>query len=124
MAMASTNEGTLFVAILALSNMSSADTGIFLSDFPNGLRRAEGTPPLEFLLVSSSQLRNRGIGTIRGRRTVPHRVHVLDADPVCSVVVLYDVHHRIVGSFVSPIALPFERDGQGRDRFCAGFNDP
>src|SRR6202795_3314807 len=109
MAMASTNEGTPFVVILALCNMSSADTVISLSDFPNGLRRAEETPPVEFLLVSSSQLRNRVLREFRGRRAVDHRVHVLDADPVGSVVALHDVHHCIVSALVGPIALPFEQ---------------
>jgi hypothetical protein len=49
-AIASTNEGTPFVAILALCNMSSADTVISLSGFPNGLRRAEEAPPVGFYL--------------------------------------------------------------------------
>jgi hypothetical protein len=50
MATASTNEGTPFVAILALCNMSSADAVISLSGFPNGLRRAEEAPPVGFYL--------------------------------------------------------------------------
>src|SRR5712691_7229300 len=123
MAIASTNEGTPFVAILALCKMSSADTGVSVSSFPKALRRAEDTPPVESLLVSDSQRGNRVLGKFRGRSTVHHRVRVLDADSVSSVVVLHDVHHSIVGSAMGPIALPFEHDRQGRDRLCAGLND-
>ena len=49
-AIASTNEGTPFVAILALCNMSSADTGISFQRFPNGLRGAEKLRPLSLLV--------------------------------------------------------------------------
>jgi hypothetical protein len=51
MAIASTNEGTPFVAILALCNMSSADMAISVSGFPNGLRRAEEAPPVGWFYV-------------------------------------------------------------------------
>src|SRR6202142_1709281 len=122
-ATASTNEGTPFVAILALCNMSSADTAVSVSNSPNGLRRAEEAPPVWFLLGSCGQHGNRVLGEFCGRSTVYHRVRVLDADPVCSVMVLHDIHHRIVGFAVGPIALPFEHDRQGRAGLCAGFDD-
>src|SRR5580765_3961374 len=122
MAIASTNEGTLFVAILALCKMSSADTVISLSGFPNGLRRAEEARP-SVLLVSCNGNGNPVLGKFCGRSTVYHCVCVLDADSVRSVVVLHDIHHGIVGSAMGPIALPFEHDGHGRDWFCAGLNN-
>jgi len=50
MAIASTNEGTPFVAILALCKMSSADTAVSVRISPNGLRRAEEAPPFRFYL--------------------------------------------------------------------------
>src|ERR1700731_4774168 len=110
MAIASTNEGTPFVAILALCNMSSADTVISLADFPNGFEKGGGDSALRVLLVSCNGNGNCVLGKLRGWSTVHHRVHVLDADAVRSVVALHDVHHCIVSSFVSPIALPFEED--------------
>src|SRR6266481_5800704 len=123
MAIASTNEGTPFVAILALCKMSSADTTVSVSSFSKWIEKGGGPSALLVLLVSCSQLGNRVLGEFRGWRAVYHRVHVLDADPVGSVVVLHDVHHGIVGALVGPIALPFEHDRQRRDRLCAGLND-
>src|SRR6266404_5805557 len=77
----------------------------------------------QVLLVSCNGNGNRVLGKFRGRRAVHHRVRVLDADPVGSVMVLHDIHHGIVGSTMGPIALPFEHDGHGRNRLCAGLND-
>src|SRR5689334_18546927 len=53
-------------------------------------------PPFS-LFVSQCTGGNRVLREFRGWRAVYHRVHVLDADPVGSVVALHDVHHRIVG---------------------------
>src|SRR6266850_210613 len=122
-AIASTNEGTPFVAILALCKMSSADTTVSVSSFSKWIEKGGGPSARLVLLVSCSQLGNRVLGEFRGWRTVHHRVCVLDADPVCSVVVLHDVHHGIVGSPMGPIALPFQHDRQRRDRLRAGLND-
>src|SRR5712664_3895658 len=123
MAIASANEGTPFVAILALCNMSSADTAVSVSNFSKWIEKGGGGSARRVLLVNSNCRGNRVLGKFRGRRTVHHRVHVLDADPVCSVMVLHDIHHGIVGSTMGPIALPFEHDGHGRNRLCAGLND-
>src|SRR6266436_5188330 len=123
MAMASTNEGAPFVAILALCNMSSADTAVSVSNFSKWTEKGGGGSARRFLLVSCGQRGNRVLGKFRGRRAVHHGVCVLDADPVCSVVVLHDVHDCVVGSAVGPIALPFEHDRQGSDRLCAGLYD-
>src|SRR6266403_1671686 len=122
MAMASTNEGTPFLAILALCNMSSADTAVSVR-FLQWVEKGGGGSALRVLLVSCNQRGNRVLGKFRSRRTVHHGVCVLDADPVCSVVALHDVHHCIVGSAMGPIALPFQHRGKGGDRLCAGLND-
>src|SRR6266853_2030667 len=123
MAIASTNEGTPFVAILALCNMISADTEVSVSSFSKWIEKGGGGSARRVLLVNCDCSGNRVLREFRGRRAVHHRVHVLDADPVGSIVVLHDVHHCIVGAFVGPIALPFEHDRQRRDRLCAGLND-
>src|SRR6266446_10114180 len=123
MAIASTNEGTLFVAILALCNMISADTAVSVSSFSKWIEKGGGGSAHRVLLVNCNCGGNLVLREFRGWRAVYHRVHVLDADPVGSVVVLHDVHHRIVGALVGPVALPFEHDGHGRDRLCASLND-
>src|SRR6266851_5973311 len=123
MAIASTNEGTPFVAILALCNMRSADTAVSVSGFSKWIEKGGGGSARRVLLVNSNCSGNLVLRKFRGWRAVYHRVHVLDADPVGSVVVLHDVHHRIVGALVGPVALPFEHDGHGRDRLCASLND-
>src|SRR6266700_3722117 len=123
MAIASTNEGTPFVAILALCNMSSADTAVSVSGFSKWIEKGGGGSARRVLLVDSDCSGNGVLREFRGRRTVHHCVRVLDADSVSSVVVLHDVHHGVVGAFVGPIALPFEHDRQGRDRLRAGLND-
>src|SRR5713226_2884243 len=123
MAIASTNEGTPFVAILALCNMSSADTAVSVSSFSKWIEKGGGNSARRFLLVNCNGSGNRVLGKFRGRRAVHHRVHVLDADPVSSVVVLHDIHNGVIRSSIGPVALPFEQDRQGRDRFCAGLND-
>src|SRR5277367_6616446 len=110
MAIASTNEGTPFVAILALCTISSANTAVSVSGFSKWIEKGGGGSARQVLLVSCNCSGNRVLREFRGRRAVHHCVHVLDADPVRSVVVLHDVHHGIVRAFVSPIALPFEQD--------------
>src|SRR6202047_2276469 len=124
-AIASTNEGTPFVAILALCNIRSADTVISLSDFFKWIEKSGGGSALRVLLVScnGNGSGNRVLREFRGWRAVHHRVRVFDADPVGSVVGLHNVHHRIVGSTMRPIALPFEHDLHGGDRLCASLND-
>src|SRR5262249_25326566 len=106
MAIASTNEGTPFVAILALCNMSSTNTVISFQVFRRIKKGGEGSAR-QVLLVSCDCCGNHVLREFRGRRAVHHRVHVLDADAVGSVVVPHDVHHGIVGAFIGPIALPF-----------------
>src|SRR5713101_1348854 len=123
MAIASTNEGTPFVAILALCNMSSADTAVSVSSFSKWIEKGGGGSARRFLLANCDCSGNRVLREFRGRCAVHHGVCVLDADPVRSVMVLHDVHHCIVGSAMGPIALPFEHDRQGRDRLRAGLND-
>src|SRR6185369_9278584 len=123
MAIASTNEGTPFVAILALCSMRSADTAVSVSGFSKWIEEGGGGSARQVLFVSCNGHGNRVLGKFRGRRTMHHRVRVLDADPIGSVMVLHDIHHGIVGSAMGPIALPFEHNGHGRDRLCASLND-
>src|ERR1700690_3721833 len=106
-AIASTNEGTPFVAILALCKMISADTRIsfFFHRCENG--RKQASVPCS-LLVSQLSSANCVFGELCGWSTVHHRVRVLDSDPISSVMVLHDVHDGIVGFLVSPVALPLQ----------------
>src|SRR6266853_28690 len=97
MAIASTNEGTPFVAILALCNMISADTAVSVSTFSKWIEKGGGGSARRVLLVNSNCSGNLVLREFRGRRAMYHRVHVLDADPVGTVVVLHDVHHRSAG---------------------------
>src|SRR6266403_1548434 len=119
MAMASTNEGTPLVAILALCKMRSADTAVSFSSFSKWIKKGGGGSARRVLLVNCNCSGNRVLWEFRGRRAVYHRVHVLDADTVCSVMVLHDVHHGIVSFFVSPVALPLQHGGKGRHGFCS-----
>src|SRR5438128_12662962 len=96
MAIASTNEGIPFVAILALCNISSADTAVSLSAFPKWIEKGGRHSALDSLLVSCSRSGNRVLGKFCGRRTVHHGVRVLDADAIRPVMVFHDVHHCIV----------------------------
>src|SRR4029077_20375865 len=71
MAIASTNEGTLFVAILALCKMISADTRISFFVFHRPVRRdGSKLPPLFFTCELQQQWERR----IRGTQWVEHRV--------------------------------------------------
>src|SRR5712691_74339 len=124
MAIASANEGTPFVAILALCNMSSADTAVSFSSFSKWIEKGGGGSARRVLFVNCDCSGNRVLRKLRGRSTVHHRVRVLDADPVCSVVVLHDVHHCIVGALVGPVALPFQHRGKGRHGLRASLNHP
>src|SRR6266481_4193865 len=123
MAIASTNEGTPFVAILALCNMSSADTAVSVSSFSKLIEKGGGGSALQVLLVGCNGNGNRVFGKFCCWRAVHHGVGILDTDSVRTVMVLHDVHHCIVGALVGPIALPLEHDGHGRDRLCASLND-
>src|SRR5947209_8337804 len=91
MAIASTNEGTPFVAILALCKMSSADTAVSVSNFSKWIEKGGGGSALQVLLVSCNGNGNRVLGKFRGRSAVHHRVRVLDSDPISSVMVLHNV---------------------------------
>src|SRR5580765_3582933 len=122
MAMASTNEGTPFVATLALCKMSSADTVVSLSDFPNGGKGGGGSA-LRVLLVSCEGSWNYIFGKLRGWQAMDHGVSVFDPNTIGSEMRSHDVHDGVVGSLLSPIALPFEHDGHRGDRLCAGLND-
>src|SRR5579862_690740 len=122
MAIASTNEGTPFVAILALCKINSADTAISVSSYSKWIEKGGGDSARRGLLVGCDCNGNHILREFRSRRAVHHRVRVLDADPVSSIVVLHNIHHGIVGSAVGPIALPFEHDLHGRDRLCASLN--
>src|ERR1700687_1349638 len=112
MAIASTNEGTLFVAILALCNMSSADTAVSVSGFSKWIEKGGGGSARRVLRVNCNGNGNRVLREFRGRRAVYHRVRVLDSDPISSVMVLHNVHHCIVSFFVSPVALPLQHGGK------------
>src|SRR5271170_3708200 len=108
-AIASTNEGTLFVAILALCKMISADTQIsFFVSIDFAREGGSELPPSGSLLVSQVGSGNGVFRQLRGWSAVDHRVRVLDSDPVGSVVGFHNVHHGIVSSPVSPVALPLQ----------------
>src|SRR5882672_2547154 len=111
-AMASTNEGTLFVAILALCRMISADTRISFVVFQRFARRAEASFRPCPLLVSHGSSGKVVFGELSGWSTVYHRVRVFDSDSISSVMVLHNVHHGIVSFPVSPVALPFQHGGK------------
>src|SRR5882724_12745129 len=100
MAIASTNDGAPFVAILALCTMSSADTAVSVSSFSKWIEKGGGGSALQVLLVGCNGSGNRVLREFRSWRAVHHGVCVLDADPISSVMVLYNVHHRIVSFFV------------------------
>src|SRR4029077_18044492 len=125
MAIASTNEGTPFVAILELYNIRSAGIAVSVSNFSKWIEKGGGGSARQVLFERCGTIGN-GHGVlrkVRGRSTVHHRVRILDADSVRSVMVLHDVHHCIVSSAMGPITLPFEHHLQGRDRLCPGLND-
>src|ERR1700693_2340038 len=107
-AIASTNEGTPFVAILALCKMISADTGISYFVFYRLRERAEACfRPCAFLVSCGSSA--KGVfGELSCWSAVYHRVRVLDSDPVSSVMVFHNIHHSIVSFPVSPVALPLQ----------------
>src|SRR5271169_2987105 len=110
-AIASTNEGRPFVAILALCNMISADTRISWFVFQRLWEGRKQVPPAS-LFVSSNPSGNCVLGKFRSWRTVHHRVGVLSTYPVSSVVALHNVHHGIVSFLVSPVALPLQHGGE------------
>ena len=56
------------------------------------------------------------------RRTVHHRVGVLDAHAVRAAVGLDDVHHGVVGAAGGPVALPLEHHRERRHRLGAGLD--
>src|ERR1700722_16383920 len=122
-AIASTNEGTLFVAILALCRMISADTRISFGVFQRFVRRGEASFRPCSLLVSYGSSGNVVFGEPSGWSTVYHRVRVLDSDSIRSVMVLHNVHHGIVSLPVGPVALPLQHGGKRRHGFCARLDD-
>src|SRR6266446_9779341 len=123
MAIASTNEGTPFVAILALCKMSSADTAVSVSGFSKWIEKGGGGSALRVLLVSCEGGWNYIFGKLRCWQTMDHGVSVFDPNTIGSEMRSHDVHDCVVGSLLSPIALPFEHDGHRGDRLCAGLND-
>src|SRR5580658_10052016 len=116
---------TAFVTILALCNMRSADMAVSVSNFSKWIEKGGGGSARGVLFVRCGSNGNGDcvLGKFRGRCTMHHRVRILDANPVRSIVGLHDVHHGVVGPAVGPIALPFEHDLEGRDRPCAGLHD-
>src|ERR1700739_1745081 len=109
MAIASTNEGTPFVAILELCKMSSADTVISLQVF-QWIEKGGGNSALHVLLVSCEGGWNHIFGALRRWQTMDHGVSVFDPNTIGSEMRSHDVHDCVVGSLLSPIALPFEHD--------------
>src|ERR1043166_7336874 len=89
------------VAVAPLKTIRSASdwtlAGIFASTSPD---------------LTGSRRWNDVLGARRRRRLVDHRVGILDAHAIGAEVGPDDVHHRIVGALVSPVALPFEHDRQ------------
>src|SRR4029077_4238499 len=123
MAIASTNEGTPFVAILALCNIRSADTAVSVSNFSKGIEKGGEASALWALLVGCEGGWSYIFGKLRCWQTMDHGVSVFDPNTISSEMRSHDVHDCVVGFPVSPIALPFEHDGHGGDGLCAGLND-
>ena len=73
--------------------------------------------------TTRSKLRDRVLGKARGGRAMHHRVRVLYADAVGTVVVLDEIHHGIVRIPLRPIPLPLESDAKCGDRVCARLDD-
>src|SRR6266446_4654169 len=104
-AIASTNEGAPFVAILALCKMISADTRVSFFVFYRLRERAEACFRPCALLVSRGSGVNCVFGELSGWSTVYHRVRVLDSDSVSSIVVFHNVHLVIVCVLMSQVNL-------------------
>src|SRR5438445_1087644 len=94
MASAWTNPGTPLVAIFALWMMLSAAMRASLWSYNS--RAASRRPTSVRSLFVLRRARNEVLGKRRRRRTVHHRVGVLDADTVCAVMTLDDVHDGVV----------------------------
>src|SRR5215813_11399714 len=122
-AIASTNEGTAFVAILALCKMISADTRISFSVFYPLSEKAEASFRPLLLLVRCGRGWNFIFGKLRCRQTMHHGVDVLDPDAVGPEMSLHNVHDRVIRFTVGPIALPFEHRREGRHWFCSRLDD-
>ncbi len=78
--------------------------------FKMGLRKAERGSALPALFVSCQGGWNYIFGKLRGWQTMDHGVGVFDPDAIGSEMGSHDVHDCVVGSLLSPIALPFEHD--------------
>src|SRR5580704_11310179 len=83
-AIASTNEGTLFVAIFALCKIISADTRISFFAFYRRQERAEASFRPFVLFVRCDSGWNFIFGKLRCWQTMHHGVGVLDPDAVGS----------------------------------------
>src|ERR1700756_4778562 len=106
MAIASANDGTSVVAILALCNMSSADMAVSVSNFSKGIEKGGEGSALWALLVGCEGGWNYIFGKLRRWQTMNHGVSVFDPNTISSEMRSHDVHDCIVGFPVSPIALP------------------
>jgi len=97
---------------LGVVQYDSADKVISLSGFPNGLRRAESPPPVEFLLVNCDCSGNRILGKFRGRRAVAPSVYTYSTRSRRLVVVLTmsPLPHR--RCLCCPIALALQHGGK------------
>src|SRR5215831_5239678 len=123
MARASTNDGTVFVAILALCSMVSAD--IESPSVVKCVRKGQGRPcPSGSLFVGGDGGGgDRIFGKLCGRKPVDHCVGVLHTYAVGSAMGPHNVHNCVVGLAVCPIALPLEHHRESRDRLRACLDD-
>jgi len=84
--------------------------GNFPFRFCKWIEKGGGGSALRVLLVSCEGGWNYIFGKLRCWQTMDHGVSVFDPNTIGSEMRSHDVHDCIVGSLLSPIALPFEHD--------------
>jgi hypothetical protein len=80
--------------------------------FSKWIEKGGGGSALQVLLVSCEGGWNYIFGKLRCWQTMDHGVSVFDPNTIGSEMRSHDVHDCVVGSLLSPIALPFEHDLQ------------
>src|ERR1700730_15911694 len=74
-------------------------------------------------LVRCGSRRNKVFWKSGRRRSMHHRVSVLDAGSVGAVVTLRDIHYRVIGVALGPVTLQLEHYRERRDRFRARLDN-
>src|ERR1700683_269262 len=83
--------------------------GMHMASGPSRCLRACGE---KVLLMSCGSRRNRVFWKSSRRRSMYHRVCVLDADTVGTIMTLHDIHYGVIGVALGPVSLPLEHDGK------------